>query len=72
MEGKILTAYAMDDATVRAIEEKFSQRMGEPVRLTQSVEPTLKAGFIVTIGYRRFDHSAGAMLKDMKRHLLQN
>lgn len=72
MEGKIQTAYAMDDATVHAIEEKFSQRMGAPVRLTQIVDPALKAGFIVTIGYRRFDHSAGALLRDMKRHLLQN
>lgn len=72
MDGKIQTAYPMDDATLRAIEDKFSQRMGAPVRLTQIVDPTLKAGFVVTIGFRRFDHSAGAMLKDMKRHLLQN
>lgn len=72
MDGKIITAYPMDDDTLRQIESKFSERMGMPVKLTQVVDSTLKAGFTVTIGYHCFDHSAGAMLGDMKRHLLQN
>ena len=72
MDGKIMTAYPMDDDTLRQMESKFSERMGAPVKLTQIVDPTIKAGFVVTIGYHRFDHSVGAMLNDMKRHLLQN
>lgn len=72
MDGKIVSAYALDEAAVRTITEKFTIRMGTPVVLQQEVDPSIVAGFIVTIGYHRFDFSAKARLKEMMRHMLNN
>jgi F-type H+-transporting ATPase subunit delta len=72
MDGKIVSAYPLDEATVKTIAEKFSARMGAPVVLKQEVDPSIVAGFIVTIGYHRFDFSAKARLKEMMRHMLNN
>ncbi len=70
MEGKILSAYPLDDFTVRGIEAKFTERLEEPVTLKQEIDQSLIAGFIVQIGFLRFDYSARARLKEMTRHML--
>lgn len=70
MEGKIYTAYPMDADTVLQIAGKFTERMGQPVTLSQVVDKKLLAGFVVRIGFMRFDYSAGARLKEMMRHML--
>lgn len=70
MEGKILSAYPLDDTTVRGIEAKFTERLEEPVTLKQEIDQSLIAGFIVQIGFLRFDYSARARLKEMTRHML--
>jgi F0F1-type ATP synthase delta subunit len=70
MEGKIYTAYPMDADTVSQIAGKFTERMGQKVALTQVVDKRLLAGFVVRIGFLRFDYSAGAKLKEMMRHML--
>jgi F0F1-type ATP synthase delta subunit len=70
MDGKIYTAYPIDDGDVRRIAEKFTEKMGEPVTLSQVVDRRVLAGFVVRIGFLRFDYSAGAKLKEMMRHML--
>jgi F0F1-type ATP synthase delta subunit len=70
MDGKIYTAYPMDADTVLKIAGKFTERMGSPVTLKQVVDKRLIAGFIVRIGFLRFDYSAGARLKEMMRRML--
>lgn len=70
MNGKITTAFPMDADTVLRIAEKFTERMEAPVTLKQEVDKALIAGFIVQIGFLRFDYSARARLKEMMRHML--
>jgi F0F1-type ATP synthase delta subunit len=70
MDGKIYTAYPMDDGTVLEIAAKFSEKLGKAVALAQVVDSRLLAGFVVRIGFLRFDYSAGARLKEMMRHML--
>jgi F0F1-type ATP synthase delta subunit len=70
MDGKIYTAYPIADDDVRRIADKFTEKMGEPVILSQVVDNRLLAGFIVRIGFLRFDYSARARLKEMMRHML--
>lgn len=70
MEGSIYTAYALDAGEVAGIEAKFTERLGKPVKLKQVVDGRLLAGFVVRIGFLRFDYSVGARLKEMMRHML--
>lgn len=72
MTGKLFSAYPMDGFTVTEIAAKFSEHMGADVELTQVTDPSLVAGFVVQIGFLRFDHSARASLKEMARHLHVN
>jgi F0F1-type ATP synthase delta subunit len=71
MDGKIYTAYAMDADTVLKIAEKFEEKMGAPVNLKQEMDKSLIAGFVVQIGFMRFDYSSKARLKEMMRHMLE-
>lgn len=70
MEGKLYTAYPLDAEAVRGIEQKFSARMEAPVMLKPEVDKSLIAGFVVQIGFLRFDYSARARVKEMMRHML--
>lgn len=70
MEGKLYSAYPLDAETVRGIEVKFTERMEAPVMLKAEVDKSLIAGFVVQIGFLRFDYSARARLKEMMRHML--
>jgi len=70
VEGKLYSAYPMDAETVRGIESKFTARMEAPVTLKPEVDKSLIAGFVVQIGFLRFDYSARARLKEMMRHML--
>jgi F0F1-type ATP synthase delta subunit len=70
MDGKIYTAYSLDPDTLKGIADKFTERMGSAVTLKQEVDSSLIAGFIVQIGFLRFDYSARARLKEMMRHML--
>jgi F0F1-type ATP synthase delta subunit len=70
MEGTIYTAYPMDEDTVLQIARKFTEKLGKPVTLKQVADKRIIAGFIVRIGFLRFDYSAGARLKEMMRHML--
>lgn len=69
MDGRIFSAWPMDPESVGRIAEKFSERMEAPVTLTQEVDPSLIAGFIVQIGFLRFDYSARARILELKRHM---
>jgi F0F1-type ATP synthase delta subunit len=70
MDGRIYTAYPMDSGAVAGIAGKFTDKMGTAVTLTQVVDRSLIAGFVVRIGFLRFDYSARARLKEMMRHML--
>ncbi len=70
MDGKLSTAFAMDEQTVAQIAEKFTERMGTQIHLRQEVDPSIIAGFVVQIGFLRFDYSARARLKELTSHML--
>lgn len=72
MEGFLITAAPMERDTVNKIEEKFSTKMGFPVTLSVEVDPSLIAGFVVSIQHHRYDYSARARLMDIKKHLLND
>lgn len=72
MEGRLYSAYPMDAETTGRIAEKFTQRMETPVSLKQEVDKSLIAGFVVQIGFLRFDYSARARLKEMMKHMLSD
>ena len=70
MDGKLTTAFALDEQTVAQIAEKFTERMGTQIRLRMEVDTSLIAGFVVQIGFLRFDYSARARLKEMASYML--
>jgi F0F1-type ATP synthase delta subunit len=70
MEGSVYTAFPLSAEDMAGIEAKFTERLGKPVKLKQVVDGRLLAGFIVRIGFLRFDYSARARLKEMMRHML--
>lgn len=70
MDGRIYSAYPMDADTVAKIAAKFTESLGKPVALKPYVDAKLIAGFVVQIGFLRFDYSAGARLKEMMTHML--
>jgi F0F1-type ATP synthase delta subunit len=72
MEGLLITAVPMDRDIVAKIESKFSEKMGFPVHLSVEVDPSLIAGFVVSIQHHRYDYSARARLMDIKKHLLND
>jgi F0F1-type ATP synthase delta subunit len=72
MDGRIISAYPLQEDVVLRIAEKFANRMGIPVHLKQEIDSSVCAGFIVTIGYHRYDYSAKAKLKELMQHMLNN
>jgi F0F1-type ATP synthase delta subunit len=70
MEGKLYTAYPMDGETVAGIEKQFTEKLETPVSLKMEVDNSLIAGFVVQVGFLRFDYSARARLREMMNHML--
>ena len=72
MEGLLISAFELDDATVEAIAEKFSKHTGQKVTLTQEVDKSLLGGFVVHIRSHLYDFSLKRRLEEMKKHLIQD
>ena len=72
MDGLIISAVKMDDDTIIKIEDKFSLKLGETIKLHMEVDPSLMCGFIVTINHHRYDYSARTKLLEMKKYLLKD
>jgi F-type H+-transporting ATPase subunit delta len=72
MEGLLISAFELDDATVEAIAAKFSKHTGQKVTLTQEVDKSLLGGFVVHIRSHLYDFSLKRRLEEMKKHLIQD
>ena len=71
MEGLLISAFRLDEETVKKLEKKFSKEIGEEVRFRQEIDHTLIGGFIVSIRHHRYDYSLKDKLNDMKQFLLE-
>lgn len=72
MEGLLITAYKLDDDTVKKIEQKFSKHTRQIVELKQEVDRSLIGGFVVHIRNHLYDYSIKRRLDDMRKYLLSD
>lgn len=72
MEGEILSAFTLPEDTVKKIEKRFSNIMGERVKLTLKVEPDLIGGITVIIGDKVFDGSIRNQLNRLEKYIVQD
>lgn len=72
MEGLLITAFKLDDDTVKKIEEKFSKQVRANVELKQEVDRSLVGGFVVHLRNHLYDYSIKRRLDDMKKYLLSD
>jgi F-type H+-transporting ATPase subunit delta len=70
MEGLLITAFKLDDDTVKKIEQKFSKHIRADVKLKQEVDRSLIGGFVVHIRNHLYDYSIKRRLEDIKKYLL--
>lgn len=69
--GKLLTALPLPQETIQATEQHFSQLLGEPVTLTQQIDPSLLGSIRVEIDGRAYDDSLRGHLQSLKQALLK-
>lgn len=69
--GKLLTALPLPQETMQATERHFSQLLGEPVTLTQQIDPSLLGSIRVEIDGRAYDDSLRGHLQSLKLALLK-
>jgi len=72
MEGLLISAYKLDNETVKRLEAKFSENIGEKIKFIVEVDRSLIGGFIVSIRHHRYDYSIKNKLKEMKDYLVEN
>lgn len=71
MDGLLISAFKLDDNTIKQLEDKFSEKVGEKVKLKMEVDPSLIGGFIVSIRHHRYDYSIKNSLKEMKDYMVE-
>lgn len=69
-EGRIRTARPLTPDQRAAVEKKFTELCGEPLALTEQVEPGLLGGICVEIGGYAWDGSLQTQLDVMRKRLL--
>ena len=70
LQGKLLTAIALDDAAALTIERRFAALLGEAVSLTQEVQPELLGGIKVLLGGTVYDDSVQGRLSALRATML--
>jgi len=68
--GKLLTARLLDEQTLEATRQRFSELLGEEVTLEQSVDASLLGGIRVEIGGRVYDDTLRGQLSALKGAVL--
>ncbi len=71
VSGKLLTALPLDADTLAQTEHHFAALLGEPVTLTQQIDPSLLGSIRVEIGGRVYDDSLRGHLQSLKQALLK-
>lgn len=72
MEGLLISAYKLDEKTIKDLEAKFSKEIGEEVKFRVEVDRSLIGGFIVSIKHHRYDYSIKNKLNEMKKYLVES
>lgn len=70
LEGKLICAHPVDDATREMVQARFTRYFGQDVRLAVELDRALLAGFVVTVNHLRFDYSVRNRLGEMRKFLL--
>lgn len=71
MEGLLISAYKLDEKTVKELEARFSKDIGEDVEFRVEIDHSLIGGFIVSIRHHRYDYSMKNALYEMKKYLVE-
>jgi len=70
--GKIISAFPLDEETIRKIETRFSNASNTPIRFSVEVDPALIGGVAVIVGDKVFDGSIRSRLRKMKEYILNS
>ncbi|TVQ34971.1 MAG: F0F1 ATP synthase subunit delta [Geminicoccaceae bacterium] len=66
VQAEVMSAAALDDAELAAVQEMIAGAVGKKVRLEASVDPSLLAGMIVRVGSRMVDASLKTKLRNLE------
>ncbi len=70
IEGKLKSAVALDDLTIKSIKKRFESLVGEEISFATEVVPELLGGFVVVIGNKVYDRSVRAHLGKIKSFIV--
>lgn len=69
--GEIRLAQPTEPQIIAQVEKKYADMLGTPVTLAPVQDPSLLAGFVVTLDGKVFDCSALSQLEGIKAYLKQ-
>lgn len=69
VEGRLITAVAMDEEAIAAVARKFSDKLGKQVHLVLEVDPEIIGGMKVEIAGEIYDGSVASDLQRFGRRL---
>lgn len=69
VSGEIVTAIALDDATLKRLCTELSRVTGKKVELFQKIDPSILGGAIVKVGEQIIDGSLRRKLNELKERL---
>jgi F-type H+-transporting ATPase subunit delta len=67
--GEVVSAVALDDATVKRLETELSKQSGKNVHLMRRVDPSILGGLVVRLGHEIIDGSVKRKLEDVRASL---
>lgn len=67
-DATVASAFPLTEAQRRLLSERLARAMGGPVTITETVEPAMIAGLVITIGHLVLDGSLASKLREALLH----
>jgi F-type H+-transporting ATPase subunit delta len=66
----VLAAQPLTEEQMRALSERFAQRLGRKIKATQKRDPSLLGGFLVRVGDVVYDYSVSHQLEQLHHKMV--
>ena len=67
---EVLAAQPLTEEQMRALSERFAQRLGRKIKATQKRDPSLLGGFLVRVGDVVYDYSVSHQLEQLHHKMV--
>ena len=69
IEARAVSAAALGESRILALESALEKKLGKPVAISASVDPSVIGGLYIEAGGRIFDHTVRTQLRDLTASL---